>query len=61
MPLIRGNYGVFSMLHKFAYPTEPTARAPYRAHVIRCMAQGVKPLNFERFRVTMRAAFFGSF
>ena len=49
------------MLHKFAYPTEPTARAPYRAHVIRCMAQGVKPLNFERFRVTMRAAFFGSF
>ena len=46
------------MLHKFTYPTEPTARVPYRAHVIRCINAGIKPLNFERFRVTMRRAFF---
>ena len=44
----------------YAYPTEPTARAPYRAHVIRCINSGVKPLNFQTFRRTMRAAFFGS-
>lgn len=48
------------MLHKFAYPTEPTARPAYRAHLIRCAAIGARPLNFERFRVTMRRAFFGS-
>jgi hypothetical protein len=45
----------------YAYPTAPTARAPYRAHVIRCLNSGARPLNFERFRSTMRTAFFSQF
>ena len=42
----------------FSYPTEPTARPLYRAHLIRCKAIGARPLNFEQFRLIARKAFF---
>ena len=47
-------------MSEYAYPTVPTARPLYRAHVARCINAQAVPMPFEAFRALVRSIVLGA-